>query len=122
MPYVKKLITAGLRYDPQPNFMPYIPRLKDVLICEFCNANNPVLFYAAHRMSNLLLIDCWRWRVCLSCSKALDADDWVGMEIRMIPSRRNDMLNYFRAEPPATTVRASVRMSLAIFQEDVIRG
>lgn len=121
MSYQKKTLTSealdGMRIalSVQPR------RLSNEPVCDFCGAANPVVVYAASRMSTGVERDCWRWCACRDCEHAVDSENFdyikgklVGKLTAMYRAALGmDMAQEFTAE--------AVEMALAEFHRYAIR-
>lgn len=44
--------------------------------CDFCADPKPTTLYAASRLTDGKLQDCWRWSACAGCHAAITANDY----------------------------------------------
>jgi hypothetical protein len=82
--------------------------------CDFCGAPDPVVVYAANRMSTGEVRTCWRWMACPVCSEAVDHDRWPEMEAR-VGERLRQLVHVRTNQPPARLIRLAVHQALAEF-------
>lgn len=88
-------------------------------VCDFCGDPQPTFVYASYKMSTGETAQCWRWCACEACSQAIDSDDFVTVETRML--RRFNAMS-----PPiikgSPLVVSALRLALDEFHRHVIRG
>lgn len=50
--------------------------------CDFCTDDNPIVMYAAKRMTTGEPVECWRWQACPACHDAITRNDFPTVERR----------------------------------------
>jgi hypothetical protein len=81
--YVKKSLTPQVMDSMRINLSAYEQKLSPEPVCDFCG-DDPVVVYAAMRMSTGEYKHAWRWCACKACEALLEEDDKAGVINRIV--------------------------------------
>jgi hypothetical protein len=79
--------------------------------CDFCAHDQPIVTYAAHRMTTGEVRECWRWLACPACHEAITSNDFKTIERRTA--------SVFAS--PGTQETFAVKMALMAFHADAVQ-
>lgn len=111
-------------FDPTVRVEP-IPRLKPTMCCDFCGDDAPVVIYhSTKRTDGRPVIPAGakvlRWASCEECSRLVDADDWTGVEDRVVERLKHYFAEHM-SKAPESMIKEAAQAALKAFHYDSIR-